>query len=130
MECPEILADPCLAVGGGDQVSALKYAISAFKRGTQALLGGSKAPVCHLNISAFCEQGSNLMKHWKEWILPGRLKVRRELMRWVPPGIRESLEVIDKDVLTGNPKLREELRTGIVKCRVIYWHLMQIEEPL
>lgn len=93
------------AVGGGDRVSALKFAVSAFRRETQALLGGSKAPACHLNISAFCKQGNNLMKHWKQQILPGRLKVRRELMSWVPPGIRESLEVMDKDVLTWNPKL-------------------------
>lgn len=33
MESPEILADPCLAVGGGDQASALKYTISTLKRG-------------------------------------------------------------------------------------------------
>lgn len=100
MESPEILVDPCLAVGGGDQVSALKYTVSTVRRETWALLGGSKAPACHLNISAFCKQGNNLLKPWKQQILPGRLKVRRELVSWVPPGIRESLEVIDKDVLT------------------------------
>lgn len=85
---------------GGDQVSALKYAVSTFKRETWALLGGNKAPAHHLNTSAFCKQGNNLMKHWKQQILPGRLKVRRELMSWVPPEIRESLEVIDEGVST------------------------------
>lgn len=40
------------------------------------------------------------MKHWKQQVLPGRLKVRRELVSWVPPVIHESLEVIDKGALT------------------------------
>lgn len=40
------------------------------------------------------------MKHWKQQVFSGRLKVRRELMSWVPPAIHESLEVINKDVLT------------------------------